>query len=111
MAIIINGNGTISGDISIATSGATIATSELNTLDGASANLQNQIVSNVWSVNQLPSGSVIQVVRNYDDTVTNAGSGGNFTTTWLETFITLKRSSSIIMIDGVWCGQIGRAHV
>lgn len=55
----------------------------------------------------MPTGSVLQVVRNYDDTVSSGGSGAPNYTYWITTYITLQRSSSVILIDGVFTGHAG----
>jgi hypothetical protein len=55
----------------------------------------------------LPTGSVLQVVRNVDDTVSASGSGAPNYTYWITTYITLQRANSLILIEGVFTGQSG----
>lgn len=55
--------------------------------------------------NDMPAGSVINVVTRYDDTVSAAGSGAPNYTYWLDTYITLKKTNSKLIIDGVWTGD------
>lgn len=65
----------------------------------------NKIQDGTIAFNDLPGGSIIQVVHRYDDTVSAAGSGSPNATYWLDTYITLKKSNSKIIIEGVWTGH------
>lgn len=58
--------------------------------------------SSLIDYSKMPVGSVINVVTRYDDTVSAAGSATQWTY-WLDTYITLKKSNSKLIIDGV-CG-------
>lgn len=79
----------------------------------SSANIQDGAVttsklgSGAITNSNMPSGSVLQVVRNYDDTVSAGGSGSPNYTYWITTYITLQRGTSTIMIDGVFTGHAG----
>lgn len=78
-----------------------------NKLASGAVSSSGKIASGAITNSLMPSGSVLQVIRRYDDTVSSAGSGAANYTYWLDTYITLQRSNSIIMIDGVWTGHAG----
>lgn len=67
----------------------------------------SNIASGAITQSLMPTGSVLQVIRNYDDTVSAAGSGSPNYTYWITTYITLQRANSTILIDGVFTGHAG----
>ena len=112
MAITINGSGTIGG-LSVGglpagtVNTASLAAGSVTTTTLASGAVNTSILasSSVTTAKMGYTGAVIQIVRNYDDTVTTAGSGSNFYTYWMTTYITLIRSDTAIFINGIFCSH------
>ena len=65
----------------------------------------NKIADGAIGYSDFPAGVVLQTVVRYDDTVSATGSGTPNYTYFLDTYITLKRASSTVIINGVWTGH------